>query len=335
MTDWSHTFRQFVPPVLWRKWLVILAKMFVVSATLYVLFTRVNAKELWDVVGHPRAGDTEAPLVLFFVFLTVLNFLLDALLWKKISDANESVSLSKAAFHHLRSLALAVITPYNVGEFGGKYRQHTTAIAQLKAVYLTYIFRFVKMSARNLVGSFALLYLTFNKTLVLLNTGQALIIVLAAAVVVFIYFHMQRAIPLIANIPIRGKKYLLPLQRILPSMRSRILWLLLGIVKFLVYPSQFVLMLLLFAPSIDATYSLLAMVLVYYSVAAFLPSMQIIDPLVKGGAGVYILSSVASSEVVVVAAALVWFVNVAIPAGVGALLFMRKSERGVLHDSAH
>lgn len=330
--------QKFLPSAAWRKRFILFAKLLVFSATVFIVVKEVNAKSIGALVQNIFSPQSRPILFLWFFLLSLLNLFLDALLWKKISDVNESVGLRKATFHHLRSLALAIITPYNVGEFGGKYRQHTAPIPQLKAVYLTYVFRFVKMSARNFIGSLALLYLIVNGIWQFMGAGESLIVVFLAVLAVAFYFNMQRIIPLIANVPISGKKYLLPLRRILPSISTRIIWFVLGMLKFLVYPTQF--LLLLMAVDVDIAFSLtlMAMILVYYSVSAFLPSLQLVDPVVKGGFGMLVLTQWGiSSELILLSATGVWLFNVAIPALVGGVFFMRlrPQKRDALHGSAH
>ncbi len=327
-----------LPSATWRKRLILFAKILVFSATVFIVVKEVNAKSIGVLVQNIFSAESRPILFLWFFLLSLLNLFLDALLWKKISDVNEVVGLRKATFHHLRSLSLAIITPYNVGEFGGKYRQHTAPIPQLKAIYLTYVFRFVKMSARNFIGSLALLYLIVNGVWRFMGTGESLLVVLLALLVVVFYFNMHRVIPLIANVPISGKKYLLPLKRILPSIWTKFQWFFLGCLKFLVYPTQFLLLLLVFDVGLIFTTALFAVILVYYSVSAFLPSLQLVDPVVKGGFGMLVLTQWGlSPELILLSATGVWLFNVAIPALVGGVFFMRlrSPKRDALHDSAH
>ena len=330
--------QKFLPSAAWRKHFILFAKLLVFSTTVFIVVKEVNAKSIGALVQNIFSAESRSILFLWFFLLSLLNLFLDALLWKRISDVNEVVGLRRAAFHHLRSLALAIITPYNVGEFGGKYRQHTAPIPQLKAVYLTYVFRFVKMSARNFMGSLALLYLIVRGVWRFMGTGESLIVVFLAVLAVAFYFNMHRIIPLIANVPISGKKYLLPLRRILPSILTRLIWFVLGLLKFLVYPTQFLLLLMAVDVDIAFSLSLMAMILVYYSVSAFLPSLQLVDPVVKGGFGMLVLTQWGiSSELILLSATGVWLFNVAIPALVGGVFFMRlrPQKRDALHGSAH
>lgn len=330
--------QKHLPSAVWRKRLILFAKLLVFSATVFIVFMEVNAKSVGALIQHMFSADNRPLFILWFFVLSLLNLFLDTLLWKKISDINEGVTLKKAAFHHLRSLALAIVTPYNVGEFGGKFRQHTAPIPQLKAFYLTYVFRFVKMSARNFVGSLALLYLIGGGVWHFIGVGESLLVVALAVLVVAFYFNMHRIVPLIANVPISGKKYLLPLKRILPSVSTRMIWFALGILKFFVYPAQFMLLLMAADSGLAFSFTLMAMILVYYSVAAFIPSVQLADPVVKGGFGILVLTQWGiGSNLIFLSATGVWLFNVAIPALIGGVFFMRLrlSKRDAPHDSAH
>lgn len=326
--DSKNVIARYYPSAKVRKYLVLVIKFLVASAAIVFLADALANRRL-ELISFPARWSREHYyILLLFFFGATINFLLDVLLWRRISVAARKVEWRKAAFHHLRSITLGFITPYNVGEFGGKARQYKAPMEQIKAVYLTYIFRYVKMSSRNIIGSLALLWLVTSGNFPEIAYWQAMGILVLAVFVVLIYFQMERIVPLISGLVVLGRKYFSPLARITMKPGKKLVWLFYGSLKFLVYPSQFVLALVFFDPTLSFNANILALSLVYYSVAAFLPSAQVIDPIVKSAAGVFILSgSVANPESIVVATTAVWAVNVAIPAFLGTLLlfFKRKN----------
>ena len=320
----QNLLQRIYPTHRWRKRIIIAAKILVVFAAMYILGTEIRGRALLDILNELHWDSRQKTLLTIFMLLAFINMGLDAFLWKSISAVNQKVSFATALFHHLCSLSLASITPYNVGEFGGKQRQYQAPLEKLKAVYLTYVFRFVKMSARNLVGALSLLYLVQHDVFIWVSQWQAVFILIIALVIVVVYFQQERIIPIISGIVVLGKKIFLPLGRILPSTGIKIRWLILGLLKFMVYPLQFLLALMIFEHDLVASISLMAMIWLYYSLSAFLPSIQAIDPLVKGGAGIFILTGwVSNPGTILLATTLVWFINVAIPAFIGALFFLK------------
>jgi hypothetical protein len=320
--------RLFYPNAKTRRQLIIVVKILVATLAAYLVFIEFNNRSLSTPNFPHPLGRYHIQLIILFGLGMVLNFLLDLSLWRRISSSTQHTSMSKAAFHHLRSITFGIITPYNVGEFGGKARQFTGAIEQVKAIYLTYVFRFVKMSARNITGAIALLWMVYTGKIPEIQTWQAYSILFVALGIIAMYFQMEKIIPLISGIVVLGRKFFLPLARITMKPSKKVFWLLLGIAKFFVYPTQFVLALLFFSSNAEPTIGLFAMVLIYYSVAAFLPSAQIIDPLVKGAAGILILSRVTDSpEAILLATTAVWGFNVALPAIIGTVLLFVRQKR--------
>jgi hypothetical protein len=318
----KNLIEKYYPSPKFRKHLVLGIKIFVATAAIVFLADALANKRL-ERISFPAKWDFYHYYVLsLFFFFASINFFLDVLLWLRISVSAKKVEWHKAAFHHLRSITLGFITPYNVGEFGGKIRQYKEPTEQIKAVYLTYIFRYVKMSARNLIGSLALLWLVVTEKFLGIDNWQAIVIFTLAIGIVLLYFKMERIVPLISGLVVLGRKYFSPLARITMKPGKKFVWLIYGSLKFLVYPSQFVLALVFFDSTLNFSLNLLMLSLVYYSVAAFLPSAQVIDPVVKSAAGVFVLSgSVAYPESIVVATTAVWAANVAMPAFFGALFF--------------
>ncbi|MCC5916248.1 MAG: hypothetical protein JJU02_02860 [Cryomorphaceae bacterium] len=320
--------RAIYPKPIWRKRIIISAKLLVAAAAIAVLLSEIQAKSLQNALERIHWNSSNIYWLLLFCVLAIFNLLADTVLWKSISAANQRVSLKKAMFHHIRSITLAIVTPYNVGEFGGKLRQYAAPIEQLKAVYLTYVFRFVKMSARNLVGALALVYLVNIGVFPSIHTWQANALLIIALCIAIFYFNQEKIIPLISGMVVLGRKYFLPLARIMPNPWTKTFWLFLGFVKFFIYPAQFGIALILFDNNLQLEPGLMSMIWLYYSLAAFLPSVQLVDPIIKGGAGVFILSGwVDNPATILLATTLVWFVNVAIPAFVGSTLFVRVKKR--------
>ena len=230
--------------------------------------------------------------------------------------------------HHLISLSIGSVTPVSLGEYGGKLRQFSGKMNKLKGLYLAYLFRISKMIARNFVGSLMLYLLIVFYSFQNWPQWVAWLIGLGCLVFLVGFLFIEKILPLITQIPLFGRSYLKPLNRVNFTMSKKVLWLFLGSVKFLTYTLQLALMLYFFASNNFTLEYLLLLSGIYYSVASYIPSIQVVDPLIKASAGILILQSVVPfAPAIALSITLVWLVNVGLPSLGGLALWMRKGER--------
>ena len=307
----------------------MMLKLCVLAASLYYLQQRLDGPSFLEVSSRLREDFNV--FVLFFlllVSLSVVNLSLDGLLWAAISRGGTRKRWLHYLKHHLISLSIGSVTPVSLGEYGGKIRQFAGKINKLKGLYLAYLFRVSKMMSKNFVGSIFLFLLIYLHSYQNWPIWVAYVISFLCALGVVGFLFIEKILPFFIKLPLFGRPYLKPIGRLLFSKKQKTLWLALGGIKFLTYSLQLALMLYFFSGrELNLAYLLLLSGF-YYSVAAYIPSIQIVDPLIKASAGIMILhAAIPFDSAIAVSITLVWLVNVGIPSLGGLGLWMRKGER--------
>lgn len=294
-------------------------KYAVVIVCFFILFQRLSKTDFKPEFLFNKA-DFLYVIPIFFI-LSLANFFIDVLLWSSISKGSHKLRLWHYARHHLISMSMGFITPNNIGEYGGKMRQFGAPLAKLKGFYLAFHFRTVKTVARNLIGLFA--------TFVLYSSSNSFLkewhIYLFSALVLmhfFFYWNIENFLPVISNISIQGKNYFQSFLRIRISVIDKLKWISLSAAKFLIYTSQLSILLLSISSFEIQFYDTWLYVAFYYSLASYLPTILVFDPIVKGAVGILLLKYLHLSDwAIFTSVTLVWAANVAAPAIIGSILW--------------
>jgi len=324
-----HRWIQWNTKGTFRNRLSMLLKLVVLVASVYYLLDRLTNEELSKVQNlvHTQPAKFIGFLGLV-ILLSILNLILDTSLWAAISGGLNPKRWLHYLKHHLISLSIGSVTPVSLGEYGGKVRQFSGKINKLKGLYLAYLFRISKMISRNFVGSVMLYLLIVNHAYQNWPQWIALLIGLGCVAFMMGFLYIEKILPFVTRLPLFGRAYLKPLSRVNFSKKEKSFWLLLGALKFLTYSLQLALMLYFFAGSDFTLMYLLLLAGIYYSVASYIPSIQIVDPLIKATAGILILQGVVPfAPAIALSITLVWLVNVGLPSLGGLALWMRKGER--------
>ncbi|MCX8147809.1 hypothetical protein [Thermaurantimonas aggregans] len=249
------------------------------------------------------------------------NFFLDVLLWSLISKGSHKLRFWHYARHHLISMSLGFITPNNIGEYGGKMRQFKAPLAKLKGFFLAFHFRTVKTVARNLLGLFAT-FLLFYTTESFLKKWHLYLFFFLVLTHFLFYWYIENFLPFITNISIQGKNYFQSFLRIRISAIDKIKWISLSAVKFIIYTSQLSILLLSIGSSDAHFFIVWLYVAFYYSLASYMPTILVFDPIVKGAVGILLLKQLHLSDwAIFTSVTLVWTANVALPALIGSFLW--------------
>ncbi|MFN4299255.1 MAG: hypothetical protein ACK4EX_05915 [Thermaurantimonas sp.] len=294
-------------------------KYAVIIVCFFILFQRLSKSDFKPEFLFYQA--TFLQIIPIFILLSLANFFLDVLLWSFISKGSHKLRFWHYARHHLISLSLGFITPNNIGEYGGKMRQFEAPLAKLKGFFLAFHFRTVKTVARNIIGFFAT-YLLFYTTDSFLKEWHLYLFFFVVFIHLLFYWNIENFLPLLTNISIRGKNYFQSFLRIRISSFEKIKWISLSAVKFFIYTSQLSIVLLSIGSSGAHFFTIWLYVAFYYSLAAYLPTILVFDPIVKGAVGIFLLKQLHLSDwSIFTSVTLVWTTNVALPALVGSFLW--------------
>ena len=246
------------------------------------------------------------------IAFSLLNWILESLKWKVLVNEIKVISFTEAVKQSLSSLTTSIITPNRIGEYGAK------------AIYYPKIFR-KKILGLNLVGNLMQLCATLIfgviGLLYVINTYEVpvfyyRVIRFGILGIVFLYFFFTYS---------SRKKHIIKgysfssLSRFFKKLQLQTLATtgFLSVLKYVVFSHQFYFLIWLF--TIDVSYlEAMAFITSMYVLVSVIPTIFILDVVVKGSVAVWLFSFIGANEFVVLAiTTLMWIFNFAFPAAIG------------------
>lgn len=257
-------------------------------------------------------------IITLFLTLFVINWLADTYLWWSVVRRKVKITFGSAFRINLISHSVGLVTPANIGEYGIKALHFTELGQKRQSVLLTLSYRSAKWYAKSAVGLIAGIWIWWGDNDLLSYLCGFILIALIIS------------------------------YRFLPSMLDRLYHSRLGtwafdkedianwnfkddqfyhaippaFVKFLSYTGQ--LSLLVYMGSNLGFLETMMRSGAIYSLASFIPTLSLFDPVVKASIGeIVMVPAGVSLEWLAVSTALVWLINLGIPSAIGYGMWIR------------
>lgn len=263
--------------------------------------------------------------VLISLFLLMLlNWFLESLKWKYLLKDIEVISTWKAVESVFCGLTWAVFTPNRLGEYGGRvfFLSKRKRIFGLIAMTVGAI---GQMVVTNVFGALALLWFVahFMGLNVLVNFALTFLVAIFCSFFLLFYFNIQWIDGLLSRINFmkRFKRFFVIFARYKHSSLLRIM--MYCLLRFLVFTSQYYLIIHLLIPDIHVFQMVMLLFIVFFIQSA-LPSLDLLDIGVRASTASYFFAFITPQEIAVMAAtASIWLVNLIIPAILGSVFVLK------------
>ena len=233
-------------------------------------------------------------IVPVILLLTALNWLLESEKWRQSNLNIVPINRRRSLSETLQAHSIAIVSPLKLGEYPVKLSFYAKSQRTILAKNIFYNNLF-QAYATVLFGSLAALF--FYRTLFPVDPLWFLI---ALPVSIFLLHKLWK----------------------LPQFWKLSLGLSLG--RYLIFSSAMALLIYVFQPETSLFEIYLGIALSYF-ILTVLPALSIFDWIAKTAAFVYIFSFIGvPKEVISICVGLMWVLNWALPAVLGALLFYRK-----------
>lgn len=299
------------------KWLVMLA------AYGFLIYKLANI-EYWNELKKTFQEVSFGRLILLIVvvLLMPLNWLLEAVKWQKLTEKSVVLSLKTSLKSVLAGLSTGYITPNRIGDFAGRVL-FLPKIHQLSGVVLSIINSLTQnivITVFGLIG--AVVYFAnfrsgnnFTNFLIWIGFGFGVSLLL--------YFSFPKLVQ-----RIKTSNWSLKFQEIIKSMsafnlRDLIVIILISMLRYLVFCSQYYLLLCFFGievPLHQAVFAVPAM----YLLVTFTPSLAASEPAIRGSYAVLIFSVFSTNTIgIMLTGILIWLINFVVPMVVGTVMIGR------------
>lgn len=257
--------------------------------------------------------------VISAIFLLMLvNWLIESLKWQFLISKVEKISFYRAVESVFCGLTWAIFTPNRIGEYGGRVF-FLSPRRRIQGVVAMSVGQISQMVITNVVGSLALLWFIYNFN----PLDQWLFIAFCFLVMGFCFFFLifyfnirwvEKSLNSIKFLK-KYKRFFSVLNRY--HYKELIKVMLYSIARFAVFTIQYILIIYLLLPEI-AFYQTALMVFILFFIQSALPSLDLLDVGVRSLTATYFFGFITTQHVAVMAAiALIWLVNLIIPAIIG------------------
>lgn len=264
-------------------------------------------------------------IVLLFIFILMLiNWLIESIKWKFLISKVEPISTKKAIESVFCGLTWAVFTPNRIGEYGGRifFLSSRKRIQGMVAMSVGHI---AQMVITNVVGALAILWFIYQFIALdsWLYFSIAFLVCIFCIFFTIFYFNIHWLNNLITHIKFLKsiKSFFRVLTRYKKSELSLIM--LYSLARFCVFTTQYLLIIHLLIPEIPY-HQASFLVFILFFIQSALPSLDLLDIGVRSMTATYFFSFITNQEIAVMAsAALIWLVNLIIPAILGSFFVFK------------
>lgn len=249
--------------------------------------------------------------LLVLLILTSINWLLEVKKWKVLISSFQKIDFKTAFSQVFSAHAISILTPNRLGEYGAKslffqksYWKHI--------VFLNLLGNSAQLLSTLLFGLIGVYFFFYRGFYVAwYNWKYALLLFFA----LFLGGIIAWRFSIFQTYFFRLKKAFLQVKSVV-----KIKIMTLSTMRYLVFSHQFFFLLYVLEVGEISYLPILSGIFLVYLIASFLPSIFLLDAVVKGGVGIFIFSfyGIAEAKVVLITL-LMWLLNFGLPAVLGSV----------------
>lgn len=264
-------------------------------------------------------------VVFFFMFI---NWAVEALKWQYLINDFEKISFKTSLKAVFSGISFAIFTPNRVGEIAGRsfvLKKENRG----KGIVATSVGSMSQMIITVILGViFGALFLFFYDDKISNISFETLLFVKVISVIILIlvlyfFFNLNVFTKFLLKLNFLNK-YLETIM-VLSSYRKVKLFnvLLFSLLRYIVFLSQFYLLLKMFSVNISFFEASIGIVLTYF-ISSAIPTFTFAEIGIRGSAAIFFLGMFSNNiEGIISATALLWIINLAIPAIIGSVIFSK------------
>ncbi len=295
---------------------ITLLKLTVFSACLFIGFRYLQKHEAdWRNLELNQNAFWIIPSILL---LSVINWGIESLKWQKLIQLIKPLSFKAAVKATLSGVATSFVTPFRVGDFVGRVI-HLDSHKKTASI-LTFYGNFTQLMATLLFGLVGLALIP-EKALNLHKDIHLLIIIVGFCLLIFCYATILYPKQMAQRFKLKEwLKFDLGLDLISKKLSLSISAL--SLIRYSIFLIQFYLAYRIFGADIDSLL-LLSLISLLYLFITFIPSPLLGKLGVRESVALFLIGPFESSEIIVAASLLIWFINLFIPAIIGSVFLLK------------
>lgn len=300
----------------------LLLKLGIAGIACWFIYRRVIGREdietWWSRLRYAATTEGHGMFLLLVVLLMIANWTTEALKWKFMMRKIETVPLGRSLQAVFSGLTVSFFTPNRVGEYAGRVF-HLEMADRIEATLITVIENYSQLLVTLVAGSLALIVFLHGYILmpVWLWIGSSVVLVLFSFSCVLVYLNVAvlESVFRRLRVPASWNKYIAVFAYYSSGDILRLL--VLAGLRYLIFTTQFFILLAFFGVGISFCSSLLFSALTFY-VMAVVPTIAWTELGVRGAVATYFFSKVTDDALNILNASVtLWMINLVIPALIG------------------
>ena len=299
-----------------KQFFLVLIKLSIVVGAFYFIYKKLTENDELDFhvfISFLRENGTfSIKTILFLLFLTLFNWSLEILKWKTLVATIEKISFKNALEQSLGSLTASLFTPNRIGEYGAKAIYFSSG-KRKKIVLLNFLGNMMQMSTTVLFGIIGLSLLNSKYDLNIDYYKISRFLVIIIIIFLFTAFGLKQNKFKIKGFSI---EHLVHFFKNI-SAKTKVLGIILSIIRYLVFSFQFYYLLDVFGVNVSY-YNAMIIITSMYLLASIIPSIFLFDVVIKSSVAVYLFSIVGVNDFTTLSiVTLMWLLNFVLPSVFG------------------
>lgn len=266
-------------------------------------------------------------LLILVLFLMIVNWSIESAKWKILIKHLEKISFFTSLKAVLSGVTVSIFTPNRVGEFGGrifvlKKRNRVSAIfativGSFSQLIITIVVGLISLIMLFIISPEKIIHIKFN------NNFLIILLFIVCVSIIYIYLHLDKCLNFIIKLPYlkKTKKYI----EIISSYNKKELLkiLFISFIRYLVFLTQFYLLLLVFNVNIGIVPAFISIGLIFLAMTA-IPTITLAEIGIRGSVALFFFGMFSDEIVGIISTSIVlWIINLAIPALIGSFIFYK------------
>lgn len=306
-----------------KKIIFSLAKILVIIISIgYIIFKVYSEKQNGTLFYEVTEFNKSSWLYLFAVaFLVPVNWVLESLKFKLLVINLQVLPIKQSVKAVLTGITVSIFTPKRIGDFGGRilFLENKNRI---EGVFATLLGSVSQLLITLIVGGVLFpIYLSFGNIFIDYDINIYLIffsVVGVILIILFVYLNISSLGYLLGNVMFFKKHngFIIFLQKY--NRKELVSFLIIGFARYIIFTFQFVLLLWVFGVDLSYFHAIIGISQIYF-LMLLVPTFALGELGVRGSLAAWVLSIFTSlASGVIAASMLLWIVNLAVPAIVGA-----------------
>ncbi len=294
----------------------------------FITYKIINLKELKNISFEFNNYTLKEFVILFIVFILMfLNWSIETFKWKFLIKKIQNLSFFSAFKAVFAGITIGIFTPNRIGEIGGRVLFLEKGKRTI-GIFKTGIGSFAQFITTILTGIlglvlFLILFPGKAKMNPLFNNMFVLILTVTLVILIWGYFNIEKIKPLLLKLAFFNKRKD-QLEYISDTQIYPLIWvLILSIVRYIIFISQFYLLLLFFKIELTPSQAFISISLLYLF-STIIPTTTLAELGIKGSLSIFFIGFFSKNILgIILATIILWLINLAIPSIIGSIFFIK------------